>query len=110
MVCEILQEINNATGAVETELAARDVARLKRMLELEAVRVRTEEMQRELEQHARDGGEAAERVHLLSRGYFDAACIDMKKELEQNALQEMIAWFCELCVHCASFFMPFSIL
>lgn len=43
------QEIDNSTHKVETELAARDMTRLKRMLELESVRVQTEMMQQKLD-------------------------------------------------------------
>eukprot|EP00285_Hemiselmis_virescens_P017484 CAMPEP_0173398214 /NCGR_PEP_ID=MMETSP1356-20130122/40857_1 /TAXON_ID=77927 ORGANISM="Hemiselmis virescens, Strain PCC157" /NCGR_SAMPLE_ID=MMETSP1356 /ASSEMBLY_ACC=CAM_ASM_000847 /LENGTH=145 /DNA_ID=CAMNT_0014357653 /DNA_START=107 /DNA_END=541 /DNA_ORIENTATION=+ len=44
-------EVSNETGDVETVLAARDMARLKRMLELETVRVHTESLQEQLEYH-----------------------------------------------------------
>mmetsp|Transcript_35645 Transcript_35645/g.83496 ORF Transcript_35645/g.83496 Transcript_35645/m.83496 type:complete len:135 (-) Transcript_35645:308-712(-) len=54
-------EINNETGEVETELAARDMTKLKRMLELETVRVQTENLQDRLTLQHSDNA-PAERV------------------------------------------------
>ena len=65
-MCDV-QEINNSTYKVETELAARDMARLKRMLQLESVRVETEIMQDKLEHGNKEEREVTAEELLLEQ-------------------------------------------
>jgi hypothetical protein len=59
----MLQEVNMESGEVETELAARDSGRLKRILEIECIRVNTENMEALLrERHKGDDGGTHEPV------------------------------------------------
>jgi hypothetical protein len=62
-----VQEINNSTNKVETELAARDMARLKRMLQLESVRVETEMMQDKLDHGNKEEREMTAEELLLEQ-------------------------------------------
>ncbi len=64
------QEINNTTGEVEAELAARDMHRLKRILEIEAIRVNTENMESLLE-----GRKKSERQEPADEASVPAACL-----------------------------------
>lgn len=62
-----LQEIDNETNKVETELAARDMGRLKRMLQLESVRVETELMQEKIDNGQKEEREQTAEEMLLEQ-------------------------------------------
>ncbi len=87
----ILQEVHNESGVVETELAARDSGRLKRILEIESIRVNTENMEAILRERHKVDEEGAPEPACASPG------------IEQLLLEQVLFLLHRGCVVVTSF-------